>query len=224
MKSITRIAAALLALTTLTTAHAQSAAPNDALSGTLRIVGTDTMKDLLGRWIAAFTALHPNTHIDLTANGALTAAPALADDAADLVPLGRELTPSELAAFRAKHRYDPTAIPVALGSYDTSGKTVALAIYVNASNPITHLTFQQLDAIYCTTLKRKPHKQSPSGANLASRANGPRVPSNPSASTSPTASPTSSASASATTAPSALASAKSTPAAPSTFSNASSPT
>jgi phosphate transport system substrate-binding protein len=147
---LVKVAAAAL-LVFQASAEAQQAPP---LAGSLRIVGTDTMKDLLTRWIDAFTAQHPGVHIELTANGALTAAPALASGAADLVPLGRELTPSELALFHTSHSYSPTAVPVALGSYDISGKTVALAIYVNRANPIQQLTFQQLDAIYCTTVKR----------------------------------------------------------------------
>ena len=110
---------------------AQSAASNDELSGSIRIVGTDTMKELMGRWIAAFSALHPAVHIELTANGALTAAPTLADGTAD-----------------------PTGIPVALGSYDVTGRTVALAVFVNQSNPIAQVSFQQLDAIFCTSLRR----------------------------------------------------------------------
>ncbi|HZQ45294.1 MAG TPA: substrate-binding domain-containing protein [Acidobacteriaceae bacterium] len=151
---LTKIFVAAL-LTFNVSANAQITPP---LTGSLRIVGTDTMKDLLTRWIDAFTARHPGVHIELTANGALTAAPVLASGAADLVPLGRELTPSELKLFRASHSYLPTAIPVALGSYDISGKTVALAFYVNSANPVSHLTFQQLDAIYCTSLKRgEPH-------------------------------------------------------------------
>jgi phosphate transport system substrate-binding protein len=121
----------------------------DTPATTLRIIGTDTMKDLLTRWITGFRKLHPEASVELTANGALTAAPALASGAADLVPLGRELTPSELVAFHEHHAYDPIAIPVALGSYDISGKTVALAFFVNAANPIQRLNFQQLATIYC---------------------------------------------------------------------------
>jgi phosphate transport system substrate-binding protein len=112
------------------------------------------MKELMDRWIAAFTALHPAVHIELTAKGALTAAPALADGSADLAPLGREFTPAELGIFHGSRTYDPTGIPVALGSYEVSGRTVALALFVNQSNPIAHLSFQQLDAIYCTSLRR----------------------------------------------------------------------
>ena len=133
---------------------AQSSAANHELSGTIRIVGTDTMKELMGRWIAAFTALHPGVHVEFTAKGALSAAPALADGSADLAPLGREFTPTELAAFRVNHTYDPTGIAVALGSYDVSGRTVALAIFVNQSNPIGQLSFEQLSAIFCAAQHR----------------------------------------------------------------------
>jgi phosphate transport system substrate-binding protein len=133
---------------------AQTAEPSDQLNGTIRIVGTDTMKELMDRWIAAFTALHPAVHIALAAKGALSAAPALADGSADLAPLGREFTPDELAKFHSNRNYGPTGIPVALGSYDVSGRTVALAFFVNQSNPIAQLSFQQLDAMYCTSLRR----------------------------------------------------------------------
>jgi phosphate transport system substrate-binding protein len=145
---------ALLCVACTFSTLAQEPAPAAKLSGSIRIVGTDTMKELMDRWIAAFTALHPAVHIELTAKGALTAAPALADGSADLAPLGREFTPAELAAFRSSRTYDPIGIPVALGSYDVSGRTVALALFVNQDNPIAHLTFQQLDAIYCTSLSR----------------------------------------------------------------------
>jgi phosphate transport system substrate-binding protein len=144
----------LLCLATPGPAPAQTPAPTEQLTGSIRIVGTDTMKELMDRWIAAFTALHPAVNIELAAKGALTAAPALADGSADLAPLGREFTPAELAAFRSSRTYDPTGVPVALGSYDVSGRTVALALFVNPNNPIAHLSFQQLDAVYCTSLRR----------------------------------------------------------------------
>jgi phosphate transport system substrate-binding protein len=138
--------------------RAQTPGPQQELRGSIRIVGTDTMKKLMDRWIAGFTAIHPGVRIELAAKGALTAAPALSDGSADLATLGREFTPSEIAGFHAKRPYDPTGIRVAIGSYDISGKTVALAFFVNQSNPITKLNFQQLDAIYCNSLLRKaPH-------------------------------------------------------------------
>lgn len=126
---------------------------------TLRIVGTDTMKELMDRWIADFAAMHPEIRIELTAKGALTAAPALAGGSADIVTLGREFTPPELAAFHSSRDYDPTGVRVALGSYATSGRTAAIAFYVNRSNPIVKLNFKQLDAIYCTSLRQGGTKE-----------------------------------------------------------------
>ena len=152
------IVAAWACLLSGASACAQTPTAQESEQSVLRIVGTDTMKDLMQRWIAGFEAQHPGAHIELTAKGALTAAPALAKGTADLAPLGREFTPSELAVFRSTHPYDPTAVPVALGSYDISGKTVELAFFVNEKNPIEHITFQQLDAIYCTTLRRDAKK------------------------------------------------------------------
>jgi ABC-type phosphate transport system substrate-binding protein len=127
-------------------AHAQTPESKQELRGSIRIVGTDTMKELMDRWIAGFTAIHPEVRIELAAKGALTAAPALSDGSADLATLGREFTPSEIAGFHAKRPYAPTGIRVAIGSYDSSGKTVALAFFVNQANPIARLNFEQLDA------------------------------------------------------------------------------
>jgi phosphate transport system substrate-binding protein len=112
------------------------------------------MKELVDRWITAFAATHPDIALQLTAKGALTAAPALAQGSAEIATLGREFTPPELAAFRAGHAYDPLGFRVALGSYDISGKTVALAFFVNRDNPISQLSFTQLDAVYCGALRR----------------------------------------------------------------------
>ena len=137
---------------------AQTPGPQQELRGSIRIVGTDTMKELMDRWIAGFTGIHPGVRIELAAKGALTAAPALSNGSTNLATLGREFTPSEIAGFHAQKHYDPTGIRVAIGSYDISGKTVTLAFFVNQSNPITKLNFQQLDAIYCNSLLRKaPH-------------------------------------------------------------------
>jgi phosphate transport system substrate-binding protein len=152
------VAGVLILLTAGPVICAQAPGPQQELRGSIRIVGTETMKELMDRWITGFTAIHPGVRIELVAKGALTAAPALSDGSADLATLGREFTPSEIAGFHAQRHYDPTGIRVAIGSYDISGKTVALAFFVNQSNPITKLNFQQLDAIYCNSLLRKaPH-------------------------------------------------------------------
>lgn len=147
--------AVLLLLAGTAIVRAQTSEAREELSGSIRIVGTDTMKEVMERWIAGFTKINPGVRIELAAKGALTAAPALSDGSTDLATLGREFTPREIASFRAKRPYDPTGIRVAVGSYDISGRTVALAFFVNQSNPITKLNFRELDAIYCNSLRRK---------------------------------------------------------------------
>src|SRR5260370_29049881 len=84
---------------------------------------------------------------------------ALTAGTAQLAPLSRELNPSEVEAFRARHGYAPTEIAVALGSYRTPTRTVALSFYVNDANPIVKLDLDQLDAIWCTTLRRGGKRQ-----------------------------------------------------------------
>ena len=116
--------------------------------------GTDTMDSLMKLWIAGFHAQQPGVTIDLQSKASLSVPAALTAGAAQLAPLSRELNPAEVEAFRATHGYPPTEIAVALGSYRTPTRTVALTFYVNDANPLQRLTLTQLDAIWCTTLRR----------------------------------------------------------------------
>ena len=114
--------------------------------------GTDTMDDLMKLWIAGFHAQQPGVVVDLQSKASTSVPTALTAGTAQLAPLSRELNPAEVEAFRARHGYSPTEIAVALGSYRTPTRTVALTFYVNDANPIQRLTLPQLDAIWCTTL------------------------------------------------------------------------
>ena len=82
-------AAVLILLAAGAVIRAQTPGPQQALRGSIRIVGTDTMKELMDRWIAGFIAIHPGVRIELAAKGALTAAPALSDGSGDLAMLYR---------------------------------------------------------------------------------------------------------------------------------------
>jgi phosphate transport system substrate-binding protein len=55
------------------------------------------------------------------------------------------LSEQELAKFQSRYRYAPT--PIAIGQD-------AVAIYVNQDNPVSHLTLEQLDAIFSKSRKR----------------------------------------------------------------------
>jgi phosphate transport system substrate-binding protein len=67
---------------------------------------------------------------------------------ADCVSMVREPFPSELAAFRARFGHEPLLVPIARGSFATRGGTHAIAIYVNAANPLRGLTLAQLKAAF----------------------------------------------------------------------------
>ena len=125
-----------------------------SISGQLTSIGTDTMDDLMKLWIADFHGREPAIALNLQSKASMSVPAALSSGAAQLSPLSRELNPSEIEAFRAKHGYEPTEIAVALGSYRTPTRTVALTFYVNDANPITRMDLQQLDAIWCTALHR----------------------------------------------------------------------
>jgi phosphate transport system substrate-binding protein len=53
--------------------------------------------------------------------------------------MSRDWKPAEIDAFKAKHGYPPTVVPVAIDM---------LAVFVHRDNPLKSLTMQQVDAIF----------------------------------------------------------------------------
>lgn len=136
-------------------------APKKIVAGRLRFSGADTMHDLVAAWARGFAAFQPKVAIEnaetkLSADGF----DALLDGRADVVTFVREPFPAEIKAFTQKFGYAPTLINIAGGSYATKSGTHALAIYVNASNPIARISLDQLDSIYSKDRRRggKPIK------------------------------------------------------------------
>lgn len=149
-------AGALGALRTGAAAAALPAyAPKTKVSGRLRCSGAETMRDLVAAWARGFAALQPRVVVD---NAATTLSAegfdALLDGRADVVTFVREPFAAEIAAFVRKFGYAPTLINVAGGSYATKGGTHALAIYVNAANPLARIDLDALDAIYSKERRR----------------------------------------------------------------------
>ncbi|MFV4677430.1 hypothetical protein ACNJU9_21735, partial [Mycobacterium tuberculosis] len=73
---------------------------------------------------------------------------------ADCVLFVREPFPAEDAAFKARFGHPPTLVPIATGSFATKGATHAIAVYVNAANPLAGLTLAQLDAVFSAERRR----------------------------------------------------------------------
>jgi len=108
------------------------------------------MAPLVLRWGKAFHARHPGVTVAVDPNAKLAADGfrALLAGQADCVTFVREPFPSEEPAFQARFGHPSLLVPVAGGSFATRGGTHAIAVYVNAANPIRGLTLAQLDAAF----------------------------------------------------------------------------
>src|ERR1700693_41020 len=127
--------------------------PTESVTGSAISIGAHNLDTAMQSWSEAFRRVQPDAKIDLHPGVPESAAglDALIEGRAQLAPFVREIFPSEAQAFERKFGYPPLLIFVAGGSYATKFNTHALAIYVNASNPLKQLTLAQLDAIFSTT-------------------------------------------------------------------------
>lgn len=114
----------------------------DGISGQIKLVGSDTLVELMSRWSKGFMALYPDVKIAVDGQGSATAPPALLADTAQFGPMSRPMTEEESGAFESKYGYKPTQFRVAVD---------ALAVYVNKDNPVGCLTLQQLNRIFSST-------------------------------------------------------------------------
>ncbi len=125
--------------------------PHDArtLSGTLRLMCSDTMPALVRLWLRSFAHYYPHVHVVFGppfegSDGAT----ALREGHVDIAFVSRELKPTDVTSFQARYGYRPTSIPVSGGSWRQFGYLDAVAVIVNPRNPVKQLTFTQLDAIF----------------------------------------------------------------------------
>jgi phosphate transport system substrate-binding protein len=131
--------------------------PAGALQGEILIARSASTQTLVDSWGRAFSQIHPGVRVRQTAQATDLPAKCLAelcDGTVQLAPFVREIQPSEREASRRALGYDPLALAIASGSYATPSNTHAIAIYVNAANPLGQLTLAQLDAIYSSTRRR----------------------------------------------------------------------
>jgi phosphate transport system substrate-binding protein len=119
--------------------------PSTNIAGVVRAVGSSTLSNLLFRWSTEFYRLYSSVELQITGGGSETAVPALIEGHADLGPMSRPMSESEVERFRAKFGYPPTRLTVAVD---------AIAVYVNKHNPLTRISFRELDAIFSDTRKR----------------------------------------------------------------------
>jgi phosphate transport system substrate-binding protein len=109
------------------------------VSGNLNIIGSDTLSNVVSLWAEEFRKRYLKVDIQVEGKGSRTAPKALIEGTAQIGPVSRQMTKSELEAFEKKFGFKPTRIVVALDP---------LAVYVNKDNPIESLSLPQIDAIF----------------------------------------------------------------------------
>lgn len=141
-----------LALAGLLAAASPAAAGPPASPAADRVdcAGGETLAPIARAWAGGVAAHDPSVSvtIDDTARLAADGFRDLLEGHANCALFVREPFPSEEAAFRARFGHAPLLVPVAMGSFATRGGTHAIAIYVNAANPIRGLTLSQLRAAF----------------------------------------------------------------------------
>jgi phosphate transport system substrate-binding protein len=118
--------------------------PAAGLSGTLAVGGSDTLDPVVQLWLTGFRTLHEKVNVKSSAQGSESGFLCLLESTCTVGTMSREMTKAEISAFESKHGYPPTRVVVAVG---------ALAVFVHASNPISAISMEQLDAIYSMSRK-----------------------------------------------------------------------
>jgi phosphate transport system substrate-binding protein len=118
--------------------------PTEGVSGTIKVIGSDSMVNLMTYWCQGFRKYYPNVQTEVEGKGSGTAPPALTAGTANFGPMSRPMKAKEIDEFEAKFGYKPTALKTSIDM---------LAVYVHKDNPIKGLTFPQLDAIYSKNRK-----------------------------------------------------------------------
>ncbi len=124
---------------------------DDTLNGTLTIVGSDTMAELMQVWSDQLLAQYADMRVQLHASGSGTAPPALIRGTTGLGAMSRPMTARERQDFIDVHGYAPAELVVALD---------AIAIIVNHSNPLESVSLAQVAAIFAATQQCQPATQA----------------------------------------------------------------
>ena len=158
MKAFLTAALAVGAAATLALAQAQTRyqkySPGPKIADDLRIVAESSAEPLMTLWVEGFKREQPALNLIVRPTSPLAAVPMVISGATDLGFPARELWPYEEELFRKLRGYDPFLVLVGLGAHATPGLTPALGVFVHASNPLTRITLDQLDAIYAGERRR----------------------------------------------------------------------
>jgi len=112
--------------------------PGTKLSGSFKIIGSNTVTPLTTVWAEEFMKMHPSVSIAVSGPGSGVGIAALINGTTDIAQVSRKMKQKEIDKAKA-NGIDPYEIQVA---------TDALTVVVHPSNPVSELTIAQLSAIY----------------------------------------------------------------------------
>jgi phosphate transport system substrate-binding protein len=115
-----------------------AALPNGSRAA-IRITGSDTMINLVQAFAETYRDVAPGVSVQVAGGGSGVGIAGLIDGILEVAAAGRDITPAERQAVRARTGDDPREFVVALD---------ALAVYVHRDNPIGRLSIDQLAEIY----------------------------------------------------------------------------
>ena len=115
-----------------------------AQDAVIRIWGHPALLGLAERWAEAHAKTHPGIRFEFAMKGSDSAIHGLVGGVADIALMGRENDVVDDNGFARPRQYPATRIEIATGSVSTPGKSDAVAVLVNADNPLASLTLDQL--------------------------------------------------------------------------------
>jgi phosphate transport system substrate-binding protein len=122
--------------------------PEQPVAGIIRIWGAKDAKELVPRWQYEFSRRHHIRYRDYLL-GTMTAFSGLVAGTAEVGVMGHRWWRTDLKAFEEFFGYGPLEIKYATGSFSPEGQTAGVVLFVNKSNPLTGLTLDQVDGIFC---------------------------------------------------------------------------
>jgi phosphate transport system substrate-binding protein len=121
-----------------TTSTPTATTPSSTLTGSFKIIGSNTVTPLSAVWAENFMKLNNKVSIAVSGPGSGVGIASLIDSTTDIWQSSRLITQDEINQAKAK----------GVNPYEIQVSTDALSVIVNPSNPVSELTFIQLSAIY----------------------------------------------------------------------------
>jgi phosphate transport system substrate-binding protein len=132
---------AVLLMAILVTAGCSSAPTTggaNELSGSIKIIGSNTVTPLATVWAEDFMKVQPKVSIAVSGPGSGPGIAALIDSTADICQASRAITAKEIDQAKAK----------GVNPYEIQVASDGLSVVVHPSNPISDITIAQLSGIY----------------------------------------------------------------------------